>query len=153
MKKQFLVASFLSLLVGCSPNGMNPLPATHVSARVMNAADRGPVPADMVTASGAGLDPHIFTKDSKAFLGFLADQQGGGYFSRGNRLRILTPPLRFFHLGKSGFNRTLVPIADRKRNRDARGKRVEDALDWDQLSSRVEAIRIETGVHSLVVRG
>src|SRR6478609_374147 len=48
MKKQFLVASFLSLLVGCSPNGMNPLPETHVSTRVMNAVDRGPVPADMM---------------------------------------------------------------------------------------------------------
>ena len=48
MKKQFFCASFLSLLVGCSPNGMNPLPQSSLSPRVLNAADRGPVPADMM---------------------------------------------------------------------------------------------------------
>src|SRR5262249_50068970 len=48
MKKQFLVPSFLSLVVGCSPHGTIPLPQSSVSARVMNATDRGPVPADQL---------------------------------------------------------------------------------------------------------
>ena len=48
MKKQFLFASFLSLVVGCSSNGMTPLPEARLSARVMNAIDRGPVPADQM---------------------------------------------------------------------------------------------------------
>ena len=53
MKKQFFYASFLSLLVGCSPNGMNPLPQSSLSPRVLNAADRGPVPPDMISISSS----------------------------------------------------------------------------------------------------
>ena len=48
MKKQFLVASFLSFVVGCSSNGMSPLPQAQLSARVVNAIDRGPVSADQM---------------------------------------------------------------------------------------------------------
>ena len=58
MKKQFFFASFLSLLVGCSPNGMNPLPQSSLSARVLNAADRGPVPADMMFDLVVGVRMH-----------------------------------------------------------------------------------------------
>jgi kumamolisin len=47
MKKQFLVASLFSFVIGCSSNGMNPLPQAQLSARVINAIDRGPVSADM----------------------------------------------------------------------------------------------------------
>ena len=48
MKTQLLFASFLSLVVGCSSNGMSTLPQSQLSARVLNAVDRGPVPADMM---------------------------------------------------------------------------------------------------------
>lgn len=48
MKTQLLFASFLSLVVGCSSNGMSTLPQSQLSARVLNAVDRGPVPADML---------------------------------------------------------------------------------------------------------
>lgn len=49
MKTQLFFASFFSLLVGCSSNGMSPLPASSgVSPRAQRAIDHGPVAPDTV---------------------------------------------------------------------------------------------------------
>jgi kumamolisin len=46
MKIRFFLAPVLAVCIGCAPNGTSPLTTDTISARVRNATDRGPAPAN-----------------------------------------------------------------------------------------------------------
>lgn len=48
MKTRFFLTSIVAVSIGCSSSGKSPLPGATVSARVQNATDRGPAPADAI---------------------------------------------------------------------------------------------------------
>ena len=61
------------------------------------------------------------------FLRLLTSQYCRRYLAGGDQFRIFPPMLGFFPLRYCRFNRTLVPVANRKRNRYANGEEMKDA--------------------------
>ncbi len=85
--------------------------ATTEKFRIENPDYAGPLPADLVTASASGLDPHISPASAEAQAPRIAKARGIPLEEVGQLMALYTEPRRFGFLGEPRINVLKINLA------------------------------------------